>query len=43
MKKTRNLLLVLLAAMLCLLLLTGCGEKDVNVYVKLSNHSGRDL
>ena len=29
MKKVRNLLLVLLAAVLCLLLLTGCGEKDV--------------
>ena len=27
MKKVRNLLLVLLAAVLCLLLLTGCGEK----------------
>ncbi len=43
MKKTRNLLLVLLAAMLCLLLLTGCGEKDVTVSVTLANHSGRDI
>ena len=33
MKKVRNLLLVLLAAVLCLLLLTGCGEKDVTVSV----------
>ena len=43
MKKTRNLLLVLLAAALCLLLLTGCGEKDVTVSVTLANHSGREI
>ena len=35
MKKVRNLLLVLLAAVLCLLLLTGCGEKDVTVSVEM--------
>ncbi len=33
---------MLLAAVLCLLLLTGCGEKDVTVSVTLVN-SGRDL
>ena len=43
MKKIRNLLLVLLAAALCMVLLTGCGEKDVSVSVTLVNHSGRDI
>lgn len=43
MKKVRNLLLVLLAAVLCLLLLTGCGEKDVTVSVTLVNRSGREI
>ena len=43
MKKVRNLLLVLLAAVLCLLLLTGCGEKDVTVSVTLANRSGREI
>ena len=43
MKKARNLLLVLLAAVLCLLLLTGCGEKDVTVSVTLVNRSGREI
>ena len=42
MKKIRNLLLVLLAAALCMLL-TGCGEKEVSVSVTLVNHSGRDI
>ena len=40
MKKVRNLLLVLLAAALCLLLLTGCGEKEEPVNVTLVNESG---
>lgn len=43
MKKIRNLLLVLLAAALCMLLLTGCGEKEMSVSVTLVNHSGRDI
>ena len=43
MKKIRNLLLVLLAAALCMVLLTGCSEKDVSVSVTLVNHSGRDI
>ena len=43
MKKVRNLLLVLLAAVLCLLLLTGCGEKEQSVHVTLYNQSGHDI
>lgn len=43
MKKIRKLLLVTLAAALCALLLTGCGEKEVSVSVTLVNHSGHDI
>ena len=43
MKKVRNLLLVLLAAVLCLLLLTGCGEKEEPVNITLANHSGHGI
>ena len=43
MKKIRNLLLALLAAALCMALLTGCGEKEVSVSVTLVNHSGHDI
>ena len=43
MKKIRKLLLVTLAAALCALLLTGCGEKEVSVSVTLVNHSEHDI
>ena len=43
MKKIRKLLLVTLAAALCALLLTGCGEKEVSVSVTLVNHSGHEI
>lgn len=42
-EKIRKLLLVTLAAALCALLLTGCGEKEVSVSVTLVNHSGHDI
>ena len=43
MKKIRKLLLVTLAAALCALLLTGCGEKEVSVSVTLVHHRGHDI
>ena len=43
MKEIRKLLLVTLAAALCALLLTGCGEKEVSVSVTMVNHSGHDI
>lgn len=42
-EKIRKLLLATLAAALCALLLTGCGEKEVSVSVTLVNHSGHDI